>query len=561
MINKVDKNTVFGRVFPFAKGREAARYNTRSRKWLWAFLAVMAVVAAGIGSIVIASRGKQEQETTVLRFLLFGQEPDGMEEVLEEFYRRTKDTLGIRIEMEWVALSSEYKVLSDVKLSGKENYDLVFDADWIHLYEMQERGAYLDLSPYLDNPDYPGLRDAFSREALENNRINGEQCALPVFRTYGSGIPCIYYRKDLALKYGIPSIDSVGDLQAYMEALLAGEPDVIPLVLNGSRGFFGFHPENTAMVREQARRLVYPITIGEVTVVVQLDESLSEIEAVGMMGDEEGFSGFMEGLQFDFLIGRLQGYRNWNRYCEEDVLNRTDQVAVFQSGRGGAYISTLDDYEEVSSLLEEQAPGASLGVYIISDAIRNREERAIGTSYRANNYICIPAFSEHVEETVRFLDWLYASEDNHDLFEHGIEGTHWRAVGGERYEMLADENGNFYAFPGYAMTWNSRYVRFPVDMPEDILAYRKYELQESTFFEKSLNGFVFDESRVRRQMVKVTQILNQVWPALRNGILDDPEGVLRTAVEEAKENGLKDILEELERQLQEFLDQRQGGNS
>ncbi len=62
-------------------------------------------------------------------------------------------------------------------------------------------------------------------------------------------------------------------------------------------------------------------------------------------------------------------------------------------------------------------------------------------------------------------------------------------------------------------------------------------------------------------MVKVTQILNRVWPALRNGILDDPEGVLRTAGEEAKENGLKDILEELERQLQEFLDRRQDGNS
>ncbi len=166
-----------------------------------------------------------------------------------------------------------------------------------------------------------------------------------------------------------------------------------------------------------------------------------------------------------------------------------------------------------------------------------------------------------MEETVRFLDWLYASEDNHDLFEHGIEGTHWRAVGGERYEMLADEKGNYYVFPGYAMTWNTHYVKFPVAMPEDILAYRKYELQESTFFEKPLNGFVFDESRVRRQMVKVTQILNRVWPALRNGILDDPEGVLRTAVEEAKENGLKDILEELERQLQEFLDRRQDGNS
>ena len=62
-------------------------------------------------------------------------------------------------------------------------------------------------------------------------------------------------------------------------------------------------------------------------------------------------------------------------------------------------------------------------------------------------------------------------------------------------------------------------------------------------------------------MMKVEQILSQVWPALRNGILDEPEAVLREAVEEAKKNGLQDILTELKRQLQEYLDQKGKNNS
>lgn len=514
----------------------------------------------GCGIVHFAMR-RQQKEPVTLRFLMFGVEPDGMEDVLEEFYRRTRDTLGIRIEMEWINQSSEYKVISDMKLFAQENYDLVFDARWLHLYEMQKKGIYADLSPYLNNPNYPGLYGAFSETTLQNNLINGEQCALPLFRTYGSGISCIYYRKDLALKYGISSIQNVEELERYMRVLLEKEPDIIPLVLNGSRGFYSFNPESYVLTPEQGRRIIYPITIGGITVVAQLNDSLTEVEAVGMMGDEESFSDFMEGLQFDFLIGRLQGYRDWNQYCEADVLNRTDQEAVFQTGSGGAFIATLDDYEEISHALAENVADASLGVYIINNNIKNMEEGAIGTDYLANNYICIPAYSEHMEETVQFLDWLFASRENHDLFEHGIEGTHWRAVGENRYELIVDENGKYYSFPGYALTWNSHYVRFQEDIPEDVLAYKEYELQESSFSRKLLMGFSFEDDSLQSQKIKVEQIMDRVWPALRNGILDNPEAVLRDAVEEAKQYGLQDILTELKKQLQEFLDENQKNNS
>lgn len=497
---------------------------------------------------------REEKEIITLRFLMFGTEPEGMDMVLEEFYRRTKEDLGIRIEIDWIEGSADYGTLSDMRLSSRMDYDLVFDAKWIHLYEMQKKGIYADLSPYLQNPDYPGLYGAFSEKALEYNLINGQQCALPIFRTFGAGIPCIYYRKDLAQKYGILSIDSEENLEAYMQAILQNEPDMIPLVLNGARGFYTFNPESYKLNSDQARRIVYPITIYGIPVVGQLDDSLTKVEAVGIMGDEESFSGFMEGLQFDFLIQRLYGYRKWNRYCEEDVMNRKDQEAVFKAGAGGAYISTLDDYERMNLLLTENVEGASLGVYIINERTRDRQEHAIGVSYRANNYVCIPASSTHLEQTVSFLDWLFTARENHDLFEYGIEGIHWTAVGDNRYQPIVDEEGRSYIFPGYVLTWNPNYVMFPSDMPDDILAYKEYELQESSFYEKLLADFAFDESAVLGQCRKAEQIFNEVWPALHNGLLEEPEEVLHRAMEDARENGLDDILEEVRRQLQEYLD-------
>lgn len=349
-------------------------------------------------------------------------------------------------------------------------------------------------------------------------------------------------------------LENAEELQAYLEALLAYEPEMIPLVLRGDRGFYSFQPDPHPLTEEQAARMVYPVTIGDIKVVAQLDESGTKVEAIGIMGDEEGFGDFMEGLQYDFLVSSLEGYRNWNRYCEEDVLNRQDQEAVFQSGAGGAYIGTLDDYEKVERLLTSQVEGAKLGVYIISEAIRERRDAAIRSDYRANNYVCIPASSRHVEETVRFLDWLFASRENHDLFEYGVEGVHWRTEGEGLYEQIPDEKGQYYQFPGYTLTWNSHYVRFSADMPEEILDYKEYELAERAYYGHSLKDFTFDDTNVDNQMRKVVHVFGEVWPALRNGLLEDPLEVMQAAVREAKENGLDDILEELRRQLQEYLD-------
>lgn len=538
--------------------KKIGKKRDKSRQWLLPVLAAVSLAAAGIVLLILRGMGRNTEEPVTLRFLLFGAEPKGMDAVLKEFENGAGAALGLRIEIDWIEDAGEYKTLSDVRLSSHSDYDLVFDAPWLHLRGMQEKGMYADLSPYLENPDYPGLFGAFPETLLRNNLVGGKQCALPICRTYGSGIPCIYYRKDLAQKYSMNSLDNEKDLKAYLEALLTWEPEMIPLVLRGDRGFYNFQPDPHPLNKEQASRMVYPVTIGEIRVVAQLDESGTRVEAIGIMGDEDGFHDFMEGLQYDFLISSLEGYRNWNRYCEEDVLNRQDQEAVFQSGAGGAYIGTLDDYEKVEQLLNSQVEGAKLGVYIINEDIRNRRDESIGSNYRANNYVCIPASSHHVEETVRFLDWLFASAENHDLFEYGVEGVHWRAEGEERYEQILDEEGEYYHFPGYTLTWNSCYVRFPSDMPEEILDYKKYELAESTYYEHPLKDFMFDDKNVQNEMRKVVHIFGEVWPLLHNGLLEDPAEVMRAAVREAKENGLDDILEELKRQLQEYLDKTDG---
>src|SRR5690606_33753293 len=126
--------------------------------------------------------------------------------------------------------------------------------------------------------------------------------------------------------------------------------------------------------------------------------------------------------------------------------------AYFMSGKAASYYGTISSYAADKKLLQETIADTDLEFFVLKERIRNMEPKAIPTSYKANNSVAIPASSKNIDRTMKFFDWLFQSRENHDLFELGIEGTHWEAVGEDQYKLL--EASNNYMFPGYEFTWN-----------------------------------------------------------------------------------------------------------
>lgn len=88
---------------------------------------------------------------------------------------------------------------------------------------------------------------------------------------------------------------------------------------------------------------------------------------------------------------------------------------------------------------------------------------------------------------MKFLDWLFSSEENHDLFELGIEGEDWEPVGEDQYRVIEGETAaQTYTFPGYVLTWNPNYVKFPDTLPDDILAYKNMILKRTRIIYRRL---------------------------------------------------------------------------
>jgi putative aldouronate transport system substrate-binding protein len=205
--------------------------------------------------------------------------------------------------------------------------------------------------------------------------------------------------------------------------------------------------------------------------------------------------------------------------------------------------------------LKKVLPNAETEIFILSSCARRFENNCLQTDYRANNSIVIPAASKNIDRTMAFFDWLFASRENHDLFQYGIIGKHWKPEGDDQYKEL-DQIDN-YRFPGYELTWNLNYFRMNADASDEVKKILTYASKPESYKPKKLAGFVFNTEPVKLQLVQVQpklEAFNEIAHAGLAGKGADFDAAAGKMNDELRGLGLEEIRAELKRQIQEYLD-------
>lgn len=96
------------------------------------------------------------------------------------------------------------------------------------------------------------------------------------------------------------------------------------------------------------------------------------------------------------------------------------------------------------------------------------------------NELVIPALCDRdkAAEVVRFVEWMYASQDNYDSIIYGVKGKDFGDAGG-RYTPLVDGkplqgegyeqlNGLFFSWPGSESLYNFDFFRLPSSAPANV---------------------------------------------------------------------------------------------
>ncbi|WP_426452477.1 ABC transporter substrate-binding protein [Paenibacillus sp. S-38] len=494
-----------------------------------------------------AGSGK-DLEPVTLKGMLFGDQPKDLPLVLEEFEKRTRDTLNTKLSFEWNPIS-DHKQKVKLMMAAGEEMDFVFDAEFMNLKELIPQGAYALLDKYYNNDAYPGLKKAFPPEFVDaNRRDDGHIYTIP-FTQYFFDIQVIYLRKDLREKYGMAPISSYADLKKFYDRVLAEEKGMTPLALKGVSGYQDIWASD-----EPVMKTVKPMLINGISSFVHLSDDLKTVKNIVIAGDPASEWAKLPAPYntMKTAFPQYDKWAEWRKYLEKDVLSQKDHGAYFMSGKAASYYGTISSYAAERKKLKETLPGADLEFFVFRKDVREMKPQSIATNYRSNNSVAIPVTSEHIDRTMKFFDWLFASRENHDLFEHGIAGKHWEAVGDTGIKLLGESKN--YSFPGYELTWNPSMIRLNADLDETAKKYYEYSAKPDTYYAPVLARFTFDNTNVKGEFANIASKTEPFVQQLKTGQFQDWEAQFTKLNAELKPLGLDKLRAELQKQIQAYLD-------
>lgn len=483
-----------------------------------------------------------------------------LDKVLAKYEEMTKDDpimSKIHPEFVWVA-GGDYRDKLQTAMIGQEDFDLMFCGGWHGLSSYIQDGNFADLSAYFNNDAFPGLKSAFPENFVDamTTYIRQEDGSYQK-GVYGINLATFYedsrgfmYREDLRKKYNCAPITDEESLLNFVKTVQENEADMIGAsIWNFFRLDSPWYSAKHDHVFTQDNVNIF----GDQTWVwVGLsDDNKTVLNAVVPGDSAEEFAKMPAGYQDDFITKYIVKRTKWNPYLNPNR-GGTDTV---EKPAAIAY-STLTEYESKVKTALEANPDEEYGFYVIEDAQRNMEPGAVICDMATNNWLVVPEWSEKTDAVMYFLNWMFGSREAHDLFELGIEGEDWEAIGEDGYKKLEIDENLAYSMPTYSFTQNPTYIRvsqFVSENPE-IKSRFDYMYDPSTYSLSPLSGFVFDTSKVETQIANVSALSNELQ--LTISMYDGDEAVKKIEQwhKDATDVGLEEIRAELISQIQAFLD-------
>lgn len=485
-------------------------------------------------------------------------EGENYEKVFQKFSETDGEELGVDLKLNWTTKHMEEMPL---KLMNQEPCDMTFDAYWMNLASNISNDLYADVSEYFENDEYPGLKEAFTPEILATMKEgeDGAIYAIPMFEQYAD-MRCVYYREDWREQLDCEPVTSEETFKAYLQAVNDNKDALGVESAMGlkDRGYFYYLSDWYSAIENNIVEIDGTGVTANLNFRALLSEDGKKVEDVSIFGDpDDRFKDYPEGYQKNFMTERfLKLADEYGEFGNADFATTTNAAEKFYVGKYGAIEGNLDDYNNFSENMAKNVPDSKLGVFFYETQIQNQEKTFTNQALSAN-YIVIPYYSENIETTMKFIDWIFRSQENHDLFCYGLEGEDWKDTGDMTMESLKPNNA--YMFPGYELCWNPAFTRVNASWPEEMQEYKAYAVNKDNFESNPISGFVFDpnaSAEVKTAYAALNQTGGEYRAQLQSGKFGaDTQEKIDEFYGKAK-NDIEIVRAEVEKQLQAYLDSK-----
>ncbi len=229
-------------------------------------------------------------------------------------------------------------------------------------------------------------------------------------------------------------------------------------------------------------------------------------------------------------------------YSDDLTIKYNERDSRMQTGLYLWVEGSLGKENEIIGSVKANAPDAVLKSYLLSPE-KPRYINATG-----GEVICVPYSAQNPAGAIKFLNWLYSSQENYLFCLYGQKGVDYDVNADGRLVPLSDSakgEGYFYEW----MFRNVNYQVFPETLPQEYID--KYLGWDKEATASKMLGFKFSNANVVDTETACNQVFGQKLAPVLYGFVDF-ETEYPAAIEALKAAGIDQYIAEINRQLEEF---------
>ncbi|HJC24447.1 MAG TPA: ABC transporter substrate-binding protein [Candidatus Eisenbergiella merdavium] len=463
-----------------------------------------AAVENASGSAEAAAESSGEVPTII--WWNVGSLPTNADAWEEEVNKYLESEIGVRVDYRAIPWG-DWPTKHNTIINSGEYFDIMF-VD-VGLYnQFASMGAFADLTDLLPTAA-PKLQEFIPEEIWQGVTTRDGIFAVPTYKDCAR-TSFFVFDKQYIDKYNIDyeSIDTMEELDSYFRTIKAGEGDsYYPLQMTTALCWNGLF-ENYD-------------TLG------------GSLDAVGVRLDDEDYQVVCTLEQPD-----IQENLNWLHTWYMDGITNPDANVQTETNRQRPFFKAVG------------WPGA-VASWAISEGVDEYvATKVFGPSYTTESIQgslnCISANSEHKEAALKLLEFVNTDHKARDMFAYGIEGENFEYVEDNVVRLLDDV---FSAISTYSQA--SFFTMSTVEGNQKD-QYEEIKEQNEAATSTALLGFTLNMEPIMDELAACRTVWSKYSNDLTTGA-SDPNEVIPQIIKEMKSVGLDTVMEEAQRQVDEFL--------
>ena len=430
---------------------------------------------------------------------------------------------GFKVKFVCIEFSQRGTVLTNMLTDSSDPIDVYTSRWYSSVANLVKNDQCISLEPYREK--YPDLFKMFPEQVYKVLQVNGAQYSLPVADAFG-GFMVYVMRKDIAEEIGAIDLADQKITEEQLEDILAKAEAA--------------HPEMSWVNDNNQPKLEGIDNLGD-------DNALGVLMNYGV-GQKE-IVNYYATPEWKAYIERCKKWEENGYYIDDPVNSFVIPGDAVNNGLMGGYFNEVYSMDYCHALMRNLNPTLDMVVFQLTDSYCSNQN--VGAGWQ------ISSISKHPDEAMKLLNILYTDKKAATFMGLGIEG--------QQYKL--DSNGCAWYADGVDATNSGWHCGAPWFYPNQTLMppfntdYKDYYNDIVKFWsntDKTFSdgmGFVFDPTNVNDKYMACTAIVAQYRKNLLFGQVDVEENNTKFN-DELKENGIDDVIAEMNKQYQEFLSKK-----